>query len=237
MSDHESPSAPFMSGHSLAQATTILLAACIVVDLIAIAGGYSHILAVAKEVTAPLGGAAPEKYNSFEFMVLMIQIAVYFVTGLVFMIWVYRAFRNLPSLGVHNPRFSPGWAVGWFFVPILNLVRPYEVMQALWRDSNPDVGISDRFFEQHKGRLETYSSKTRLIGLWWAFVIIAALAYRASAMITANSTKSADVVTGSWISLISDGLWIGAAAVLGLIVRGIEARQEEKWRRMTIEAA
>jgi hypothetical protein len=48
-----------------------------------------------------------------------------------------RAYRNLPALGAESPRFSSGWAVGAWFVPFLNLVRPKQIMDDIWRASDP----------------------------------------------------------------------------------------------------
>ncbi|MEP7105704.1 MAG: DUF4328 domain-containing protein [Chloroflexota bacterium] len=49
--------------------------------------------------------------------------------------WCHRVYRNLPALGVHATRFTPGWAAGWWFVPLFNLVRPYQVLREIWVDS------------------------------------------------------------------------------------------------------
>lgn len=51
--------------------------------------------------------------------------------------WIHRAYRNLLALDQVRPRFSPGWAIGWYFVPVMNLFRPYQVMSEIWRTSDP----------------------------------------------------------------------------------------------------
>jgi hypothetical protein len=60
-----------------------------------------------------------------------------------FCFWIYRASRNLRSLGVEKQRFSPAWAVGWWFVPIMFWFRPYQVAAEIWKSSAPvNVGVS-----------------------------------------------------------------------------------------------
>lgn len=54
-----------------------------------------------------------------------------------FLTWAYRAQRNLPALGVSRPRFTPGWAIAWYFVPILSLIRPFQVMSETFAGSEP----------------------------------------------------------------------------------------------------
>jgi hypothetical protein len=44
-------------------------------------------------------------------------------------LWIFQVRRNLLALGVPGLRFSPGWSIGWFFVPVMNLFRPWQVMK------------------------------------------------------------------------------------------------------------
>lgn len=48
--------------------------------------------------------------------------------------WVYRAFHNVNARGARGVG-KPGWAVGWLFVPLANLVVPALYMSRLWRAS------------------------------------------------------------------------------------------------------
>ena len=52
------------------------------------------------------------------------------------LIWVYRAHNNLKREGVEGLKFSPGWAVGSYFVPIMNLFVPFQAMRALYNRSH-----------------------------------------------------------------------------------------------------
>ncbi|HEV8486769.1 MAG TPA: DUF4328 domain-containing protein [Blastocatellia bacterium] len=153
---------------------------------------------------------------------------------MLFLIWIYRVHRNLPALGVVRPRYSPGWAVGWFFVPIMNLVRPYDVLGELWKDSNPDVGMSDAYFKQHPHSTRQYSSKTSLIGLWWGCWVASAVANRVYVMLLSQPGEN-QLQAGSLTGMISDGLSMLGAAFAFLIVKEIDARQEEKHRRLIID--
>jgi hypothetical protein len=61
------------------------------------------------------------------------------ITAFVFCLWVVDAQRNVRDLGAEHLTFTPGWAVGWFFVPIANLWKPYQMMRELWQASaRPD---------------------------------------------------------------------------------------------------
>jgi hypothetical protein len=67
--------------------------------------------------------------------VSLITVRIIAVIG--FMFWTYRVARNLPALGTEDPEYSPGWTVGFYFIPILNLFRPYQAMLEVWIGSSP----------------------------------------------------------------------------------------------------
>ena len=69
-------------------------------------------------------------------------------------IWMYRAMaiahERVPSLTI-----SPGWAVGWYFVPIASLWKPYEAMSEISEGSQSGAANWDELVGS-------------LIGWWWA---------------------------------------------------------------------
>jgi len=191
-------SRPFSSAHLLAQIVIILLAICALIDVIAIAG-----------------------YQSIG----TLQLLARFTAFIVFLIWFYRAHRNLQALGIRRGRYSSPWSVLLFLVPLLNLYYAYDLVKELWKQSSPDLGFSDAFLKQHAFSFEHYPSKTASIGLWWGFTIASVLAARIS-----------DPLTDTWMDLTSDALAVVASILLILIVKNIDARQEEKHRRLTLDA-
>jgi hypothetical protein len=65
----------------------------------------------------------------------ILQVVLYFLTAVFFGRWIYRAQHNVRALGAAGLAVSPGWAVGYFFVPVVNLWKPYQAMKELWRAS------------------------------------------------------------------------------------------------------
>ena len=63
------------------------------------------------------------------------------------------AYKNLSTW--HATRFRSGWAIGGWFVPFLNLVRPYQIAKELASYSGPNE-----------------TAPTNALPLWWALVII-----------------------------------------------------------------
>ncbi len=162
-------SRPFSSAHSLAELVIILLAICASFDVIAIAiGGY--------QVTLLSEQADLITNNDIPPIIRTLQLVARFTAFIVFLIWFYRAHRNLQALGIRRGRYSSPWTVFLFLVPILNLYYAYDLVKELWRQSSPDLGFSDAFLKQQAFTLEHYPSKTALIGLWWGFTIASVLA-------------------------------------------------------------
>ena len=74
--------------------------------------------------------------DSRERIIGLFQLALYLFTAIIFGRWIVRANKNVRALGADGLRITPGWAVGYFFVPIVNLWRPYQAMKDLWRASH-----------------------------------------------------------------------------------------------------
>ena len=58
-------------------------------------------------------------------LVLIIRLA----SIIVFIMWFRRAYNNLHKIGVPHLEFSEGWGAGAWFVPFINLARPYTIMK------------------------------------------------------------------------------------------------------------
>ena len=54
--------------------------------------------------------------------------------------WTSRLYRNLSALGVGPLRYTEGWAIGAWFIPFFNLVRPKQILDDIWRGSGPADG-------------------------------------------------------------------------------------------------
>jgi chaperone required for assembly of F1-ATPase len=53
-------------------------------------------------------------------------------------VWMYRAARNVQLLGRQTMQWSPGWAIGAWFIPVANAVLPFLVVDEVYRASEPD---------------------------------------------------------------------------------------------------
>jgi hypothetical protein len=141
---------------------------------------------------------------------------LFVLTAIVWLVWQHRAHANLHAARVPGLEFSPGWAVGWWFIPVANLVKPFGTVRELVKAS-----VADPAWRQAR----TWP----VIGWWWACLIVGAVAGSAVGVVAA--VRSDDPMSaGSLINLDRLGLVLTApsvaAAILAtLIVRSVAQRQ------------
>ena len=47
--------------------------------------------------------------------------------------WLYKAAKFYSNVGATGLKFTPGWTVGWFCIPILNIWKPYQAVRQLYQ--------------------------------------------------------------------------------------------------------
>lgn len=79
--------------------------------------------------------------GSFLFTGLIILLmAIAFAFGSV----THRASRNILATNNREQRFSPEKAVMWFFIPFMNLVKPWQAYKEIFRGSDPNTSIQEQ---------------------------------------------------------------------------------------------
>jgi hypothetical protein len=93
-------------------------------------------------------------------------LAVFIVATFLWIVWFHRAYRNVESLDRIGLRFGTGWAIGAWFVPILNLFRPKQIANDIWRATDPDPP---------EGLAWTSRPVAPIVHWWWATWLVASL--------------------------------------------------------------
>jgi hypothetical protein len=143
-------------------------------------------------------------------LAMMISLLAQVATGILVLVWVYRAMavahRLTPGLTI-----SPGWAVGWFFVPVASLWKPYEAMVQIVEGSSPNA----------VGRRKPVRD---LIFWWWgAWIARSFMALFVGFASRAEGGLSPGQVT---LRIVTAVLGIGSAAALQTIIRGVRQMQD-----------
>ncbi|HST61240.1 MAG TPA: DUF4328 domain-containing protein [Longimicrobium sp.] len=163
-------------------------------------------------------------------IISLIALVALVFAAVTFIRWLMQARRNVEVLGARGLVHSREWAVWGWFVPFLNLFRPYQVVDEVWRGSDPQPGRP----------FATMSAATpSLLGLWWGVWILNGVlgqaVFRMQMALDESSDLSAFILVER-VSLVSGVVSVGAALLAMRVVRGIDARQRDRALRMAAEA-
>jgi hypothetical protein len=149
------------------------------------------------------------------FLLSVLDLIIYITTVVFFAMWLYRAYGNLRAFAPW-PRldYSPGWAVGSFFIPFVNLVVPYRAVKETWQKSVPPDEA-----------LLSEPNPPSWFPVWWLFWLLASFAGNISIRLSFNEKVSE--ITATKVSIVASALFIVAALFAYLVVDAIDTRQEE----------
>jgi hypothetical protein len=219
---------PYASGRLRALLTILLLAmgaACGVVSMV-VNASMAGTLRGAGDFSAPyeVGESALELLYVG---ITLLQLVVFCATALAFSLWLHRAYRNLPALGADRLDTTPGWAVAYFFIPFVNLYKPFQAVREIWRESAPGAEARESF-----GGVSARVGASALLGWWWGCWIAANVAGRASERAADMAGSIEGTLLASWVSIVADALFVFAAVLAILIVKRIDEMQEAKFGGM-----
>ncbi len=135
--------------------------------------------------------------------------------AVVMIIWTWRCHRAADSLQPGPRKYSSGWAIGAWFVPVASLVLPKLVI-----DETERISVAPR----SQGRaVDWKAARTSPIGwVWWGlFVVVALLRVRSGLThIDLSVDPDQSVISGYYLNLVAAyGLGAVSAACGALFVR------------------
>lgn len=96
-----------------------------------------------------------------QLLIAVVFLLVYIGTIITFIMWFRRGYYNLHRIVPHLSQ-SERWAAGAWFVPILNLFRPYTIMKEMVYETEDVLA---------KAELIERKNRVRQVGIWWALWI------------------------------------------------------------------
>ncbi|MDP9208027.1 MAG: DUF4328 domain-containing protein [Actinomycetota bacterium] len=170
----------------------------------------------------------------------LVQAAWFPVTAGLWLAWFRRAYLNLPALGARRLRYRPWWAVGSWLLPVFSLFRPKQVLNDIWRASDPNLSL-DRPDAWRKRPV------AELLGWWW-------LAFLASILVRSITTEAvhaaADLMLlgllpeqldrfqpSAGMQILADLLTVVCGLLALRVVRRATARQHDRATRLAATGA
>ena len=150
-----------------------------------------------------------------ETVIGIVHVLIYITAGVVFIQWFRRAYFNL-NLRM-GTKHDDGWAAGAWFVPIICLFRPYQMMKEI------DEGLGMLIERRSAKAQRNYAS---LIGIWWALWILA----NYLGQFVFRSSLKADTLEGlldtTMIDMISFGPDIPLAIIAVMLIKAVSEKEE-----------
>jgi hypothetical protein len=162
--------------------------------------------------------AAEQRFEPTMHVLSSVTVITFGLAALVWIAWLHGMHGNLrafPALGL--PRHAQGWAIGGWFVPLLNLVRPKQMMDDAWRGSDPTL---NRPGARHPVDVPWY------FHLWWMSCLLVCLS-----LMSGNGGQGTDLSgrINTAYDLIQDDLFIAVAAALAFVVVVTLTRRHRRW--------
>jgi len=76
-----------------------------------------------------------EAHDLRESIIALFFIVINIVCIISFLRWTYKSSQISHLSGAKDLKFSPGWSVGWFFIPIATLWKPYQAFKQIYQVS------------------------------------------------------------------------------------------------------
>lgn len=130
-------------------------------------------------------------------------LAALFVTIVCFVVvgrWIYLTNANAHVLS-SEMTIKPGWAVGWFFVPIANLFMPYQGVKETWQESHEAAGLYEA------------AADSSLLRWWWGLWIATNILGNVTFMLGGGSSGEG-LESAGYFDLLSSALNIPLSLIL-----------------------
>jgi hypothetical protein len=234
------PMMPFQSAYQRASIAIVLLAvAAFVCTARSIAAGVEYTsLEQLPDGSFKLAGTGATIAEGSAILSIASMI-LWLGTIVAFAMWTHRVAMNLPALGSRRLQYTPGWAVGWFFIPLANFVMPYFVAAEIWRESDPEQTDP-----------QAVKTTSPLVSGWWfsymahaVFPVLFGMVFGGIIGYLAVSRRNADphqvvrevnhyLLSFMLMALIGQAVGVLAAGLAILYVHRVTANQQAKFDRM-----
>lgn len=128
-------------------------------------------------------------------------------------------------LGAQYPRYSTGTAIWSWFVPILNLWRPKQVINDVWRASDPEA-------PPDQGDTWQREEPPILYAVWWIGWVVLNFAYNIDFRIYLRAETLDELQFSSLFTAVTDSASVPVALLAIAVVHRTTERQDARAVRL-----
>lgn len=146
------------------------------------------------------------------------NLAVNVITIIFFIRWFRRSYWNLHQLGSSEPSHAEGWAAGGWFVPILSLFRPFQIMKEIWYGTQ----------KVYPHRFPVIESSF-IVGWWWAFYLIMSIGNNVVLRMSFQSQSLEGLMNIALASIVMELIAIPAIFLTIQVIRRVSEFESILW--------
>lgn len=148
-------------------------------------------------------------------VIALLYIIVFVISGVLILKWIHRVNYNARQLGATAMKFTPGWSVGWFFVPIFSLWKPYQAMVEIWRASDSPDDPSQ-------------AGQNSILAWWWGAWLANGFISQAAMRLTLAAEEIPALKNANLVYQASDVAYLVLAVVTLILVDSIDQAQAKQ---------
>jgi len=214
---------PFIPLHTPARWATVLLIATLAMAWVAVGVDLAELRLLLRATSGShVALETREAQLTTNEILLWIQGTLFVATAVAFLAWLFQARANLRAFGVRRLSYSRGWVVWGFFVPLVNLFRPYQVIREVWQGSDP---------QSHDDFSWRSLPVSKLLPAWWVlFVGWVVLQLMVLLSNTGAGVNLAKLQLSRGLTTLADVCAAVSAFLACFLVARISNAQQEKWQ-------
>ncbi len=204
---------PLRPNHQRARTLLISFSAIIGMALIACISDFMQINLLEDFKNGSPNVTSAKDNDLRQVIIRIVSLCVLIINIVFFIMWFRRAYYNIQLAGLSTD-YTEGWAAGCWFVPIMNWVRPYQIMKEIW---NKTQDATPAIIDHKTGSF---------IGVWWAVYLAS---YFASTIVTRmmGSFESIDgLISETWADIGTNLLDIVSATISVVLVLKTSALED-----------
>jgi hypothetical protein len=198
------------------RAVAVLLGAVIVIDVVAIGSTILELRLLDRvDAGEPVSDSQLQANDDRQAAVGLVQTALLFATAVFFIRWLRLAYRNTDVVAPGLRRYGHGWAIGAWFVPFLNLWRPKQIVNDVWRAGDPSG-------------TPYAAGLPALLNIWWTGWIVTNVLAQVAAQLAFRQDTAEELRTVDAWYIASDATDATVALMALLVVRRITERLDAR---------
>jgi Domain of unknown function (DUF4328) len=161
--------------------------------------------------SVPIELTALEKNDQITQISGILSLSLFLISGLTFIFWIKRLYGNVQIVTKQKNEYTLNTALWSWFVPILNLSRPINIIKEIWGKYHVYVGQAEK------------SHDFSFLRIWWVLSIVSGVIARI-AMNMRNSADSAEkFITSDYVSIIGDIISIPIIVLLIILINKLHS--------------